>query len=37
MGLVDPTVDQGFNLLQLIRRHRRGAVEVEAQAIEIHQ
>ena len=37
MGLVDPTVDQGFNLLQLIRRHRRGAVEVESQAIEIHQ
>ena len=37
MSLTDPAIDQGFDLLELIRLHRPRAVEVEAQALEIHQ
>ena len=37
MGIADPAIDQGFDLADLGRRHRPGAVEIEAQTIKIHQ
>ena len=37
MGLGDPTVDQGLDLLELLGCDRPGAVKVKAQAIEINQ
>ena len=37
VGFGNPSVDQCFDLHQLLRRHRVRGVEVEAQSIEIHQ